>query len=257
MDNEEKYKIFEGKVALITGGSRGIGLSIALELANRGCNICFTYLKDHSSAKKAEKILKSKDIKVLKIRNHIGDSESISGVVEAIKKEFGEINFLINNAASGVMKTSSELNSHQWDWTMNINAKGPWIMTKEISKIMPKGSRVINISSPGSKTVLPSYFAVGVSKSALETITKYMAIELSEKSISVNAISPGFIQTKALDAFPENLSIKDLAKRNTPAGRPVSSKDVGNVVAMLCGEDAEMIRGQTIILDGGETILFR
>lgn len=257
METQKFNKTLLGNVALVTGGSRGVGLSIALELAKRGCDICFTYLKDHNSAKIAhEQLLKSGN-KIIKIRNHMGDPESINKVIDIIKKEFGELNFLINNAASGVMKNSSELSIHHWDWTMNINARGPWLITKEISKIMPSGGRVINISSPGSKRVLPSYFAVGVSKSALETITKYMSIEMSEKGISVNAVSPGFIKTKALNAFPEDLSIQELANRNTPAGRSVTGKDVGNVVSMLCGKDAEMIRGQIITVDGGETILFR
>ena len=105
--------------------------------------------------------------------------------------------------------------------------------------------------------VLPSYFAVGVSKAALESVTRYLAIELAPSGIIVNGVSAGYVQTGALDAFPDELGVKELAGRPTPAGRPVTPNDVANVVAMLCGTDAEMIRGQIITVDGGETVYHR
>ena len=122
---------------------------------------------------------------------------------------------------------------------------------------MPDGARVVNISSPGSGRVLPSYFAVGVSKAALEAITRYLAIDFAPKGISVNAVSAGFVETDALDAFPDELGIKEVASRSTPAGRAVTPEDVAKVVAMLCSPDAEMIRGQVIVVDGGEMLVHR
>ena len=255
MSSNEKKRQLEGKIALITGGSRGIGLAISLELARRGASICFNYLKNHNAASNTEKKLNELGVKTLKLRTHLGDEESINKLITSVQNEFGKLDILVNNAASGVMKPSAELGVHHWDWTMNINARAPWLTTRGFAKIMPRGSKVVNISSPGSSKVIPSYFAVGVSKSALESITRYMAIEMADLGISVNAVSPGFIMTDAIKAFPSELSIEKLAERPTPVGKSVQAQDVANVVAMLCGEDAEMIRGHVIIVDGGETHL--
>jgi len=161
---------------------------------------------------------------------------------------------LVNNAASGVMLPTDELSAKHWDWTMSINARGPWMLSIAASRLMPDGGRIINISSPGSTRVLPAYFAVGVSKAAIEAVTRYLAVELGPKGIAVNTVSAGFVMTEALDAFPDQLGVKNIASRPTPAGRTITPEDVSNVVAMLCGSDAEMIRGQVVVVDGGETL---
>ena len=122
------------------------------------------------------------------------------------------------------------------------------------SRLMPEGSRIINLSSPGSTQVLPAYFAVGVSKAALEAVTRYLAVELGPKGIAVNTVSAGFVMTDAIDAFPDELGVKDIVSRPTPAGRVIVPEDVSKVVAMMCGADSEMIRGQVIMVDGGETL---
>ena len=134
---------------------------------------------------------------------------------------------------------------------------GTWLLTAALADSMPEGGRVINISSPGSGRVFPAYFAVGVSKAALEAVTRYMAVDLAPRGISVNAVSASFVQTDALNAFPDELGVRAAADRPTPAGRTVSPHDVANVVAMLCGPEAEMIRGQTITVDGGEMLIYR
>ena len=152
------------------------------------------------------------------------------------------------------MRPTTELSVKHWDWTMNINARGPWMLSVAASRLMPDGGRIINISSPGSTWELPAYFAVGVSKAAIEAVTRYLAVELGPKGIAVNTVSPGFVMTEALNAFPDQLGIRDIASRPTPAGRTITPEDVSNVVAMLCSSDAEMIRGQVIIVDGGETL---
>ena len=175
-------------------------------------------------------------------------------MVSKIENQFGQLDILVNNAASGVMRPTTELSVKHWDWTMNINARGPWMLSVAASRLMPDGGRIINISSPGSTWVLPAYFAVGVSKAAIEAVTRYLAVELGPKGIAVNTVSPGFVMTEALNAFPDQLGIRDIASRPTPAGRTITPEDVSNVVAMLCSSDAEMIRGQVIIVDGGETL---
>ena len=242
------------KIALVTGGSRGIGKSIALELGRRGATVIINYLKNHEAAKTTVEELKLQGIKTTRIKAHVGEEAAIDSLVSKIENQFGQLDILVNNAASGVMRPTTELSVKHWDWTMNINARGPWLLSVAASRLMPDGGRIINISSPGSTWVLPAYFAVGVSKAAIEAVTRYLAVELGPKGIAVHTVSPGGVMTEALNAFPDQLGIRDIASRPTPAGRTITPEDVSNVVAMLCSSDAEMIRGQVIIVDGGETL---
>ena len=212
------------------------------------------YLKNHEAAKTTVEELKLQGIKTTRIKAHVGEEAAIDSLVSKIEKQFGQLDILVNNAASGVMRPTTELSVKHWDWTMNINARGPWMLSVAASRLMPDGGRIINISSPGSTWVLPAYFAVGVSKAAIEAVTRYLAVELGPKGIAVNTVSPGFVVTEALNAFPDQLGIRDIASRPTPAGRTITPEDVSNVVAMLCSSEAEMIRGQVIVVDGGETL---
>lgn len=212
------------------------------------------YLKNHEAAKTTVEELKLQGIKTTRIKAHVGEEAAIDSLVSKIENQFGQLDILVNNAASGVMRPTTELSVKHWDWTMNINARGPWMLSVAASRLMPDGGRIINISSPGSTWVLPAYFAVGVSKAAIEAVTRYLAVELGPKGIAVNTVSPGFVMTEALNAFPDQLGIRDIASRPTPAGRTITPEDVSNVVAMLCSSEAEMIRGQVIVVDGGETL---
>ena len=244
------------KTAVITGGTRGIGKAISEELGKRGANLILNYLRNHKEAKKTQKELNENNINCSIYRCNIGDIESVDKFINKITLEHDKIDILINNAASGVMKKSTNLDIKHWDWTMDINARGTWYISKQLSKQMVNGGNIINISSPGSSMVLPDYFPIGVSKAALESITRYLSIELAEKNIAVNSVSAGYVLTDALNHFPDKDSVVEIAEKATPAGRPIKPQDVANVVAMLCGSDAEMIRGQNILVDGGSTINF-
>ena len=250
-------KTLQGQVALVTGGSRGIGKAIALELGQRGATVVINYLKNHDAAKSAIDELETHGIVCTRIKAHVGDEAAVEAMVSKIEAQFGHLDILVNNAASGVMRPASELTAKHWDWTLGINARGPWLLSVAAARLMPKGGRIINLSSPGATRVLPAYFAVGVSKAAIEAVTRYLAVELGAKGISVNTVSAGFVMTDAIDAFPDELGVKEIAMRQTPAGRVITPADVSNVVAMLCGTDADMIRGQVIVVDGGETLLHR
>ena len=243
-----------GKIALVTGGSRGIGKAIATEIGKRGATVIINYLKNHSAAQATVDELEAAGVTATRIKAHIGDEAAVESLVNKIEEEHGRLDILVNNAASGVMRPAAELSAKHWDWTMNINARGPWMLAVAASRLMPEGSRIVNLSSPGSTQVLPAYFAVGVSKAALEAVTRYLAVELGPKGIAVNTVSAGFVMTDAIDAFPDELGVKDIASRPTPAGRVIVPEDVAKVVAMMCGVDSEMIRGQVIMVDGGETL---
>jgi len=252
-----KIPELKGKVAVVTGASRGIGRSIAIELAKRGANIAFNYFRNRDAARETESTLAQIGVRVVKTQAHLAEPETAERLIEQVWSEFGQLDILVNNAASGVMRPQSELDPKHWNWTLDINARAPWLCAKAASARMKQGGRIVNISSPGSMKVLPDYFSVGISKAALEAVTRYLAIDLGKQGISVNTVSAGFVETDALKAFKEVEQIQNIARRPTPAGRPVTANDVAKVVAWLCGDGGEMIRGQVILVDGGETLLHR
>jgi len=246
-------KEFAGKVVLVTGGSRGIGKAIALHFARRGADIAFNYLRSHTSANEAQEEIEALGVRCVKERAHLGDGEKIRGLFETVEVEYGRLDILINNAASGVNVAAAELGEKHWNWTMDINAKAAWLCSIEASRLMADGGHIVNITSEGSRNVLPNYFAVGTSKAALEAITRYLAVELASKNISVNAVSGGYVDTDALSAFRDrDRMLADGEK--TVTGRMVTVEDIANAVGFLCSPEAEMIRGQILLVDGGATL---
>lgn len=245
---------FDGKTVLVTGGSRGIGKAIALEFAARGADIAFNYIRSHKAAAQTQSDIEALGVRCLRVRAHLGDAAKIRNLFEEVDERFGRLDVLVNNAASGVQRSASELEEKHWDWTLNVNAKAPWLCAIEASKLMRNGGSIVNITSQGSQKVLPYYFSVGTSKAALESLTRYLAVELAPQGISVNAVSGGYVETGALDYFPNRESMLE-AGHSTPAGRMVKAEDIARVVAFLCTEDAAMIRGQVIVVDGGYTLL--
>ena len=186
---------------MITGGSRGIGKVIALDLARRGANIAFNYLRSHEAAAKTEKEIKKLGVDCLSVKAHVGNPDKIKELFEQVDKKYGSLDILVNNAATGIQRKAMELEAKHWDWTMSVNARGPWLCSIESSRLMTKGGCIINISSLGSHRVLPYYFSVGTSKATLEAMTKYLAVELAPLNIRVNAVSGGYVETDAFDSF--------------------------------------------------------
>ena len=250
---ESPKRDFDSKVVLVTGGSRGIGKAIALEFANRGADIVFNYLRNHAAAEDCYQEIKSIGVNCLKVQAHLGEPDKIYHLFEQVDSKMGKLDVLINNAASGVQRQAHDLEPKLWDWTMNINARAPWICSVEASKLMTQGGSIVNISSEGSRKVLPYYLSVGTSKAALESLTRYLAVELAEQGINVNAVSGGYIETGALNSFPNKKNMIEAGKQ-TLAGRMITSEDLAKVTAFLCTKEAEMIRGQVIVVDGGVTL---
>jgi enoyl-[acyl-carrier protein] reductase III len=150
-----------------------------------------------------------------------------------------------------------ELEESHWDWTMNINSKALLFLAQEAAKRMEAvgGGKIVSISSLGSIRYLKNYTTVGVSKAAIEALTRYLAVELADKNIVVNAVSGGAVDTEALKHFPNREELLEDAKKNTPAGRMVEPEDLVNTVLFLLSDQSSMIRGQTIIVDGGRSLL--
>ena len=239
----------KGKVALITGGSRGIGRAITLKLAAEGADVIINYFRKKSAAELTAQEARDKGVAAHIIKANVGEQEKIDSMFDEIAEKFGRLDILINNAASGVARSGLDLDSRGWDWTMDINARAFLLCAQRAVRLMKNGGKMVSISSLGSRLAWPIYTAVGVSKAALEALTRYLAIELAPKGICVNGVSAGAVETDALKMYTAGQDLQSWQK--TPAGRMVQPEDVANVVAFLCSEEAAMIRGQIIIIDGG------
>ncbi len=246
--------IFKNKVALITGGSRGIGRAITIKLATQGANVIINYMRKREAAEKTAQKAREKGVKAHIIKANIGDPEKIGTMFDEIEAKFGRLDILVNNAASGVARSALEIDARSWDWTMDINARAALLCTQRAVKLMPNGGSIINISSLGSRMVLPLYSVVGISKAALEALTRYLAIELAPKGISVNGVASSAVNTEALKLYSKGLSPDKKSWQTTPVGRMVEPEDIADVVSFLCSDEAAMIRGQIIVVDGGRSL---
>jgi enoyl-[acyl-carrier protein] reductase III len=244
----------KGKVALITGGSRGIGRAIVLKLASEGADVIINFLRKRSSAESVAESAREMGVTAHIIRANLAEPEKIEGMFADIKDKFGKLDILINNAASGVARNAMELEADAWDWTMNVNARAALLCAQQAVKLMKDGGIIVNISSLGSRLVMPIYSAVGISKAALEALTRYLAIELADYGIRVNAVSAAAVETETLKLYTSDPNLPRPLVNNTPAGRMVQPEDIANVVAFLCSEESAMIRGQIIVVDGGMSL---
>jgi len=247
---------FSNKIALITGSGRGIGKATALHLAKLGADIVINYLRKQSAAEETARAIEALGRRALVVRADVGEPGDIDTLFATVEKAWGGLDFLINNAASGYIRPVAEQKVKGWDWTMNINARAALFTAQKAAPLMQArgGGAIVNISSIGNLRTLPDYVVIGASKGALESITRYCAVEFSPLNIVVNCVSPGIIATDAIQFFKDSEALLRLAKERTPAGRLVEPQDVAEVIAFLCSPGACMIRGQTIYIDGGWSI---
>lgn len=245
----------KGKIALVTGGGRGIGRAIVLALAGQGADVIVNYLRNADAAEQTAADARALGVRSESLRGHVGEPAKIKAMFETVRERFGALDILINNAASGVIRPALELEPRHWDWTLNINVRGAWLCAQQAAPLMAaRDGRIVNISSLGSGRVLKEYVAVGVSKAALESLTRYLAVELAPLGIAVNAVAGGLVETDALQHFEHREEMLAEARTRTPAGRMVEPGDIASVVAFLCSPAAAMIRGQVIVVDGGYSL---
>ena len=239
---------FEGKSVLVTGGSRGIGRAISLRFAQHGARrVAVSYLRNDTAAEETADEIRKLGAEPVLLRGNLGDPDKTKALLE----EAGALDVIISNAATGVIRPFRELDEKHWDWTLNANARALFTIAREASPAMPAGSSIVAISSLGSDRVLDNYVLVGVSKATLEALVRYLAVELAPQDIRVNAVSAGLVETGALDYFPNREEMLRFYRERTPAGRLVEPEDVAEVVCFLASPAAAMIRGQTLIVDGG------
>lgn len=245
----------DGRVALVTGGGRGIGRAIAERLAERGANLVVGYLRNRAAAEEVCAAAEDHAVKAFAVRSNVGDEAHLDALFDRVAETFGRLDVFVSNAATGVLKGLDDLDSRAWSWTMDANARAFFLGSKRAAALMHDGGNVIALSSQGSSRVLPGYMLVGASKAALEAVARYLAVELAPRSIRVNVVSPGVVDTDALRHFPARDEMLEVARARTPAGRLVTPRDVAAVVDFLTSEGAGMVTGQTLVVDGGAGLL--
>jgi enoyl-[acyl-carrier protein] reductase III len=238
---------FDGASVLVTGGSRGIGREIALRFADEGATrVAIGYMRNDGAAEAVAEELRGRGAEPVLVRGNVA-SEKVAQQVAAL----GPLNALVHSAATGVLRPALETEDKHWDWTLAANARALLSLARAAAPSMPQGSAIVGISSLGSFRVLENYVLVGTSKAALESVVRYLGVELAPRGIRVNAVSGGIVETGALEFFPNKEEMLAAARGRTPAGRMVEPRDIADAVLFLCSSRAEMIIGQTLIVDGG------
>lgn len=244
-----------GKVAVITGGGRGIGRAISITLAKSGSDVIINFLRNVQAADETKRAIESLGRRCELVKGNISEPETAKRIKEIVEAKFGRVDILILNAASGALRRFWEMDIKHFRWTFEINVFGQINLVKELLPLMSEGSKIVGISSIGADRAVQYYTYVGASKGALESALRHLAVELSSRKINVNIVRIGVVQTDALRFFPNRDELISESERRTPMGRLVSPYDVANVVLFLCSNLSDMIQGQTIVVDGGYSIL--
>ncbi|MDZ4723446.1 MAG: SDR family oxidoreductase [candidate division Zixibacteria bacterium] len=245
----------KGKVAFVSGATRGIGLATAERLAQMGANVVINFFKSRESANAALEKLKTYGVECYAHRANIGNDEQLPGIFEGIKERFGRLDILVSNVSIGSYADLLDVDNRSWEVPMNTNARAFMKCIQLGTPLMHEGGRILTLSSLGSTRYIPGYSAIGVSKAAIESIVRYAAVELAPKKITVNCVSGGFIDTDALKVFPNYEEMKKEVARRTPCGRIGTPAEVAEVVAFLASPRSSWITGQTIIVDGGYSLM--
>ena len=235
----------DGSSVLVTGGTRGIGLAIALRLVRDGASrAVLGYMRNDAAAEQAAEQVRAAGAEPVLVRGEVSKEAVVSELAS-----HGPYRAVVHNAATGVIRPALETTDHHWDWTLNANARALLALARATAPAMPAGASIVGISSLGAQRVLENYVLVGTSKAALEAVIRYLGGELAP-AIRVNGVSGGVVDTGALEHFPNREEMLRSVER-TPAGRLVEAADIAGAVSFLCSDDAAMLCGQTIVVDGG------
>lgn len=240
-----------GKVALITGATRGIGKQIALTLADEGYDIALNYRKEDENLINTKREIEEKNVKCLAVKGDISDFEDTEKLVEEVIKEYGKIDVLVNNAGITKDMLLVRMKKEDFESVIDVNLVGTFNVTKNVISYMMKArsGRIINISSVVGVAGNSGQTNYSASKAGIIGFTKSLAKEVASRNILVNAIAPGFIETNMTDVLKDE--VKEEIAKNIPLKRMGNTQDVANVVKFLASEDSAYITGQVINVDGG------
>ena len=239
------------KVALVTGAARGIGRACARKLAGAGCDVVVNYYNSHDEAEGLCNELRGLGRRAIALQGSVGDPDSVGEMFDALRAQFGRVDIVVSNAASGVLKPAMEMKLKHWRWCLETNAFALNLLAQQALPLMPDGGRIIAMSSLGAQRAMPGYGFVGASKAALESMVRTLAQELGPRGVRVNAVSAGVVDTDALAYFPNRERLLAEFAERSPAGPKLTPEDVAGAVYLLCLPEAAMINGATLVVDGG------
>ncbi|CAM2820264.1 enoyl-[acyl-carrier-protein] reductase FabL [Legionella worsleiensis] len=243
--------VFAGKVALITGGARGIGKATALKLAQAGSDVAIVYYNSSDEAQALVREIENLGRKCVALQANVADHQSVKELFTQFRVHFNRLDFLVSNAASGVLKPALKMSTKHFRWCMETNALALNHLVSEGHELMPKNSRVIALSSLGASRAIPNYAFIGASKAALEALVRSLSLELAPLGITVNTVSAGVVDTDALKHFPNREQLLDEYQSHALADRPLTPQDVADAVYLLCLPEAAMINAHTLFVDAG------
>jgi NAD(P)-dependent dehydrogenase (short-subunit alcohol dehydrogenase family) len=255
--SENQLINLHGKVALVTGSARGIGKAIALRLADLGSDVVVNYVTSEEPARKLAEDIRAKGRQSEAISADATSAEGIARLFQAVRDRFGHLDIFINNAIDvATFGPALRQKKDAWEHTVNGNVTALLLSAQKAAPLM-KGRRgkIVSLSSLGSQYYIPGYAAIGVTKAATEALTRYLAVELGKEGINVNTVSAGPIDTDALKLFSTYGQMREACEKISPAGRIGSPDDVADVVAFLCSDAANWIYGQTLVADGGLSLM--
>jgi enoyl-[acyl-carrier protein] reductase III len=250
------YPELSGKHALVTGAARGFGRAIALRLGEEGCRVVVNYRRSMSDAGNTVDEIRGLGGWAIALRGDVGKEESLDRLFMEIKEKLGSLDIVVANAAFGVPGNIMDASKRHWEATLAASA---WSLLGLAQRAVPlmrdNWGRIISITSDGGERVIPGYGVVGPAKAALESITRGLAYELACRGIIINGVLAGLADTKSSRSIPGAAKVIEHARYHTPAGRIVEPEDIADAVAFLASDQAKMICGQFIVVDGGRNIM--
>lgn len=234
---------------LVTGGSRGIGRAICLEMAAPGRTILVNYLRNDSAAQETAQMVRERGAQAMVVQGNVRSESDL----KVLASSMDPVDVLVHNAAVGALKPHDKMRSNQWDLTLESSLRPFWLLTKMVN--LSEGAAVIGLSSLGSRRFTPGYAAMGAAKAGMEALTRQLAVELSPQKIRVNTVCGGLIETETLSYFPNREEMVSFAVEHTPLKRLGQPEDLARIVRFLASDDAQWITGQVIVADGGYSAL--
>jgi enoyl-[acyl-carrier protein] reductase III len=241
----------QGKSALITGGTRGIGRAIALRFARAGARVLANYVRDTKAAESLEKEAAGEKLDLKTVRADLTGKNGIERLMSVVEADFPTLSILTHCAATGVPRLFGDLTLRHFDWTFALNVRAFFDLVHRLLPRMEKGSSIMAISSEGAVRAVPLYTLIGSSKGALESLVRHLAVELAPRGIRVNALAPGSVRTDAWKALPDADVRLAEAVRRSPRGRLTTLEEVAWAAQFLCSEAASGVSGHTLVVDGG------
>ncbi|WP_437891239.1 SDR family NAD(P)-dependent oxidoreductase [Phytobacter sp. V91] len=245
-------------IALVTGGSRGLGKSAALKLAERGTGIILTWNNNQQAANDVVEEIRRKGVKAVALQLNVGDVQSFEAFARQVQEQLKTVwdresfDYLLNNAGIGINVPFAQTSEAQFDELMNIHLKGPFFLTQRLLPLLADGGRILNVSSGLARFALPGYATYGAMKGAMEVLTRYQAKELGARKISVNVIAPGAIETDFRGGeVRDNPQINQYIASQTALGRVGKPDDIGAAMAALLSDELAWMNAQRVEVSGG------